>query len=193
MSFSRWLRPHIWRCDASPSHAPPFPLRPGRLVDIDARPAKEPSPAAAGDATATNGNTPAGLDAPEAVLLDAHSRDVIAVVDRTGPAVVRLDARRNDNRADGSGVIVSPHGLILTSHHVVGAGSTVKVTTAEGWSLVARIVGADPDTDLALIRVKESVVLPSAQLGDSNGLRRRQLVIAIGASRDSCRRHDPRH
>lgn len=54
------------------------------------------------------------------------------------------------------------------------------MTTAEGMSLTARIVGTDPDTDLALVRANESVALPAAQLGDSRNLRRGQLVIAIG-------------
>lgn len=157
-------------------------LRPIRLVDIDDRQEGAPPNAAVGDAAATNGNNPAGLDAPDGALLDAYSRAVIDVVDRTGPAVVRLDVKRGDQRTggSGSGVIVSPDGLILTNHHVVGARAGVKVTTAEGMSLTARIVGTDPDTDLALVRVNESVALPSAQLGDSKNLRRGQLVIAIG-------------
>ena len=114
-------------------------------------------------------------------LLDAYSRAVIGVVERIGPAVVRLDVIR-DNRAagSGSGVIVAPDGLILTNHHVVGAGSRVKATTAEGMHLTARVVGVDPDTDLALVRVNENVALPAARLGDSKQLRRGQLVIAIG-------------
>jgi len=114
-------------------------------------------------------------------LLDAYSRAVIGVVDRIGPAVVCLDVSR-DNRAggSGSGVIVAPDGLILTNNHVVGSSSRVTVTTAEGMSLTARVLGVDPDTDLALARVNESVTLPSARLGDSKLLRRGQLVIAIG-------------
>ena len=117
----------------------------------------------------------------EGELLDAYSRAVIGVVDRIGPAVVRLDVA-HDNRAgdSGSGVIVAPDGLILTNHHVVGSSSRVKATTAEGMSLTARVVGVDPDTDLALIRINESVALPAARLGDSKQLRRGQLVIAIG-------------
>ncbi|MFY9991742.1 MAG: trypsin-like peptidase domain-containing protein [Rhodoplanes sp.] len=117
----------------------------------------------------------------EGDLLDAYSRAVIGVVDRIGPTVVRLDVAR-DNRAggSGSGVIVAPDGLILTNHHVVGSSSRVKATTAEGMRLTARVVGVDPDTDLALVRVNESVALPAARLGDSKQLRRGQLVIAIG-------------
>lgn len=114
-------------------------------------------------------------------LLDAYSRAVIGVVDRIGPAVVRLDVSRDGAAGgSGSGVIVAPDGLILTNNHVVGSNNRVKVTSAEGMSLTARVVGVDPDTDLALVRVNENVALPSAPLGDSKLLRRGQLVIAIG-------------
>src|SRR4051812_3656114 len=89
-------------------------------------------------------------------LLDAYSRAVIDVVDRVGAAVVRLDVKAKGekrNGGTGSGVIVAPDGLVLTNSHVVNGGSSVSVTTVEGRSLTARVVGDDPDTDLALVRV----------------------------------------
>jgi S1-C subfamily serine protease len=117
-------------------------------------------------------------------LLDAYSRAVIDVVDRVGPAVVRLAVHGGENGRSGggtgSGVIVAPDGLILTNSHVAGAASRIDVTTADGQDLHARLVGDDPDTDLALIRVDEAVTLPAAPLGDSKRLKRGQLVIAIG-------------
>jgi S1-C subfamily serine protease len=130
-------------------------------------------------------------------LLDAYSRAVIDVVDRVGPAVVALAVRggqanerqpsgRNgrERGGAGSGVIVAPDGLILTNSHVAGAvggsAARIDVTTPDGQDLRARLVGDDPDTDLALLRVDEAVTLPSAQLGDSKRLKRGQLVIAIG-------------
>ena len=117
-------------------------------------------------------------------LLDAYSRAVIDVVDRIGPAVVGLAVRAETSRGGtGSGVIVAPDGLILTNSHVAGAagtGARIAVTTADGQDLHARLVGDDPDTDLALIRVDEPVTLPAAPLGDSKELKRGQLVIAIG-------------
>jgi S1-C subfamily serine protease len=116
-------------------------------------------------------------------LLDAYSRAVIDVVDRVGPAVVRLDVKAgNDSRhgGTGSGVIVAPDGLVLTNSHVVGGGGIIDVTTVEGRRLTARVVGDDPDTDLALVRVDAPVTLPAATLGNSKLLKRGQLVIAIG-------------
>jgi S1-C subfamily serine protease len=119
----------------------------------------------------------------DAALLDAYSRTVIDVVDSVSPAVVRLDVRPSEQArqgGSGSGVIVSPDGLVLTNSHVVGGTSRIRATTADGQSLTAVVVGDDPDTDLALLRVNESVTLPFAPLGDSRHLRRGQLVIAIG-------------
>jgi S1-C subfamily serine protease len=127
-------------------------------------------------------------------LLDAYSRAVIDVVDRVGPAVVAIavrggetpavNGRRGGERGGaGSGVIVAPDGLILTNSHVAGAAGAsarISVTTPDGQDLRARLVGDDPDTDLALLRVDEAVTLPAAPLGDSKRLKRGQLVIAIG-------------
>ena len=116
-------------------------------------------------------------------LLDAYSRAVIDVVDRVGPTVVRLDIHAGDERrrnGTGSGVIVAPDGLVLTNSHVVGGGTRVSVATVEGRTLAARVVGDDPDTDLALVRLDAPVTLPAATLGNSRLLKRGQLVIAIG-------------
>ena len=121
------------------------------------------------------------VPADDQALLDAYSRAVIDVVDRVGPAVVRLDVKASEKRRHaGSGVIVAPDGLVLTNSHVVGGGSRLTVTTVDGRSLSARVVGDDPDTDLALVRVDSAATLPAAALGDSKRLKRGQLVIAIG-------------
>jgi S1-C subfamily serine protease len=128
-------------------------------------------------------SSPPPVPPEDEALLDAYSRAVIDVVERVGPAVVRLDVKAGDDRrhgGTGSGVIVAPDGLVLTNSHVVGGGAAVSVTTVEGRSLTARVVGDDPDTDLALVRVDAPVTLPAAALGNSKLLKRGQLVIAIG-------------
>ena len=103
------------------------------------------------------------------------------VVDRVGPSVVRIDVRKNGRSAgSGSGVIISSDGLALTNSHVVQGSRTVNLTTLEGRELQARVLGDDPDTDLALLRVEADVSLPAAKLGDSAKLKRGQIAIAIG-------------
>jgi S1-C subfamily serine protease len=123
-----------------------------------------------------------GVDsATDARLLDDYSRVVSDVVERVGPSVVRIDVKKGGRNAGaGSGVIVSSDGLALTNSHVVQGSRVVSLTTLEGRELQARVLGDDPDTDLALLRVEADVSLPSARLGDSSKLRRGQIAIAIG-------------
>jgi S1-C subfamily serine protease len=126
---------------------------------------------------------PPDVPTEDQALLDAYSRAVIDVVDRVGPAVVRIDVKAKDGRpggGTGSGVIVAPDGLVLTNSHVVGGLTQVTVATVDGRNLTARVVGDDPDTDLALVRIDAPVTLPAAALGNSKLLKRGQLVIAIG-------------
>ena len=128
-------------------------------------------------------SSPTPVPGEDQALLDAYSRAVIDVVERVGPAVVRLDVKAGGGPprgGTGSGVVVAPDGLVLTNSHVVGAANEVKVSTVEGRSLSARVVGDDPDTDLALVRVDAAVTLPAAVLGNSKLLKRDQMVIAIG-------------
>src|SRR5579871_5141542 len=124
----------------------------------------------------------AGADAAgDALLLDAYSQAVSDVVDRVGPSVIRIDVKRNGRSAgSGSGVIIASDGLALTNSHVVQGARAVSLTTLEGRELQARVLGDDPDTDLALLRVEADVSLPAARLGDSSRLKRGQIAIAIG-------------
>jgi S1-C subfamily serine protease len=115
-----------------------------------------------------------------AELLDAYSRAVISVVDTIGPAVVAVARRRGQESGGvGSGVLITPDGFSLTNSHVVGGQQRMAVTTHDGDVLEADVVGDDPATDLALLRVAARD-LPFASLGESAGLRVGQLVIAMG-------------
>lgn len=125
----------------------------------------------------------APVAAEDAAILDAYSNAVIAVADKVGPAVVRVETRGGKGKARGSvgsGVIIAPDGLVLTNSHVVNGAREVRLTDAEGRDMQARVLGDDPDTDLALLRANAGDGLPSAALGNSKKLRRGQLVVAIG-------------
>jgi S1-C subfamily serine protease len=118
-------------------------------------------------------------------LLDAYSNAVIDVTDRVGPAVVRVETgpkvRTPRERGGlGSGIVISPDGLVLTNSHVVGAAKEIRLRDIEGIVTDARVLGVDPDTDLALLRADGARDLPYASLGNSKSLRRGQLVVAIG-------------
>src|SRR6476620_4432108 len=114
-------------------------------------------------------------------LLDAYSDAVTAVADRVGPAVVRVErAAANGRGGMGSGVVISPDGLVLTNSHVVDGAKELRLTDTEGRTMEARLIGEDPDTDLALVRAGAARNLTAAHLGDSKTLKRGQLAVAIG-------------
>ena len=126
------------------------------------------------------------LAARDDELLDAYSDAVTTVADRVGPAVVRVERPAENGRGGkslggmGSGVVISPDGLVLTNSHVVDGARELRLTDTEGRSMAARLIGEDPDTDLALLRAGAARNLVSATLGDSKKLKRGQLAVAIG-------------
>ncbi len=116
-------------------------------------------------------------EANDQELLDAYSRAVTGAVEIVGPAVVKVDLERGA----GSGVLFTPDGLILTNSHVVGRADRAQVTLPDGRTARADVVGRDPDTDLAVIRITaDGASFPWAALGDSRTLRVGQVAIAIG-------------
>jgi S1-C subfamily serine protease len=114
-------------------------------------------------------------------LLDAYSRAVTGAVARAGPSVVRLAVSSGGGRnGSGSGVILSPDGFILTNSHVVQGAKRAEVAALDGRVFSGRVLGDDPDTDLALVRIDENATLPAATLGDSKKLKPGEIAIAIG-------------
>ena len=131
------------------------------------------------DAESLGPGAPSSIGDAEA--LDAYSRAVSDVVERVGPSVVRVDIKRQGaNAGAGSGVIVSPDGLVLTNSHVVQGARGAEIVTLDGRQAHARVLGDDPDCDLALLRIDDAATLPAAKLGDSSKLKRGQIAIAIG-------------
>jgi S1-C subfamily serine protease len=119
--------------------------------------------------------------ARDAELLDAYSQAVIHVVETVSPAVISVTGRGENGRGGGgSGFIVTPEGYAITNSHVVDDRPRLEAETVEGDRLRVEIIGDDPATDLAIVRLAASG-LPFAQLGDSDALRVGQLVIAMGS------------
>jgi S1-C subfamily serine protease len=136
--------------------------------------------------------TPSGATTADIEALDAYSKSIVNTVNRVGPAVVQIVRLRAEQtymgilarpEGAGSGVIFAPDGYILTNSHVVDGAQALRVILADGHDVQGTVVGEDPETDIAVVRISNGGGAPiqAAQLGDSDKLQVGQLVVAIGS------------
>ena len=118
-------------------------------------------------------------------LLDAYSQAVVYAAEKVAPAVVHLEVElaRGQRKGSGSGFCFTPDGLLLTNSHVVHGARSIRATFADGLSREGDLLGEDPDTDIAVVRIGASGQQPAfhpVSLGSSRAVRVGQLAIAIG-------------
>ncbi len=120
----------------------------------------------------------------ESRIFDSYSQTIIRALKKVGPSVASISVTKkingNDQGSMGSGFIISREGYILTNNHVVSDSSDIRVSLTNEETLKAELIGTDPPTDVALIKVYSDKNLPQVDLGDSQHLQVGQLVVAIG-------------
>ncbi len=127
----------------------------------------------------------AGVSPPDGELLDAYSEAVAGAAERVSPSVVNVEIFRREGADErpagtGSGFVFTPDGFVLTNSHVVAHSNRISVTLLDGRRADGTVVGSDPDSDLAVVRISTSGLVP-VTFGDSGKVRVGQVAIAIGS------------
>lgn len=176
-------QPPFWPQTPPPPPAPRPRRRAGRTVAIVTA-----AVLGGGVVGGSAGAVVAGLDSPAppapvsaVAAADTAPLDVSSVVEKVMPSVVQVTVRTDAGEGLGSGVVLSADGRILTNYHVVGGARDVVITFADGATASATVVGADRQSDLALLQTTGVRDLTPAELGDSGSVSVGDSVIAIGS------------
>lgn len=129
----------------------------------------------------TGTTTTASSSTSTSVVPASQKGTVSGVATAVSPSIVEINATSNAGESTGSGVIITSDGEIITNNHVISGASQIKVTTSDGKSYTAEVVGTDSKKDLALIKLHDASGLKAATLGDSDGVKVGDEVVAIGS------------